>query len=170
MEIFTKESIEQAVHRINENPSLIKGRESKDYDLLMGNGKTYPPILVLSEANKILGGEAISLSDFNNNTRRAFDILRNFGFNVIKKRDTSLSPVKFDYQKFLRACSAANLHISENLAIRFISSLLTKPFVVLTGLSGSGKTKLALAFAKWLTNESSKTATKIFSLYIFNSS
>ena len=164
MEIFTKESIAQAVHRINENPSLIKGRESKDYDLIMENGKTYPPILVLSEANKILGGEAISLSDFNNNTRRAFDILRNFGFNVIKKRDTSLSPVKFDYQKFLRACSAANLHISENLAIRFISSLLTKPFVVLTGLSGSGKTKLALAFAKWLTNESSKTATKIFSL------
>jgi len=33
----------------------------------------------------------------------------------------------------------------------FISSLLTKPFLILTGLSGSGKTKSAQAFAQWIT-------------------
>jgi 5-methylcytosine-specific restriction protein B len=34
--------------------------------------------------------------------------------------------------------------------------LLTKPFVILSGLSGSGKTQLALAFAKWISRDSSQ--------------
>ena len=42
---------------------------------------------------------------------------------------------------------------SNNLALRFVASLLTKPFVILTGLSGSGKTKLAQAFAMWICEE-----------------
>jgi len=36
------------------------------------------------------------------------------------------------------------------LVKRYIASLLTKPFVILTGLSGSGKTKLAQAFVQWI--------------------
>lgn len=32
----------------------------------------------------------------------------------------------------------------------FVASLATKPFVILTGLSGSGKTQLALQFGEWL--------------------
>ena len=32
----------------------------------------------------------------------------------------------------------------------FIASLLTKPFVILTGLSGSGKTQIAIRFGEWL--------------------
>lgn len=163
METFTKESIEQAIQKIDLKPELLKGRESQEYDLLLENGKTYPPILVLSEANKILGGQNISLSDFHNNTRKAFNILRNLGFNVVPKRTLSISREKFQHQKFQQSCNTANLHVSESLAIRFISSLLTKPFVILTGLSGSGKTKLALAFAKWLTNDTKKVINKIFS-------
>jgi energy-coupling factor transporter ATP-binding protein EcfA2 len=38
----------------------------------------------------------------------------------------------------------------KDLVKRFIALLLTKPFVILTGLSGSGKTKLAQAFAMWI--------------------
>src|SRR5690606_16952710 len=35
-------------------------------------------------------------------------------------------------------------------------SLLTKPFLILTGLSGSGKTKLAQTFVKWICQEDSQ--------------
>jgi len=58
--------------------------------------------------------------------------------------------VKFDPENFIKAAKAANLKLDDKLGLRFIASLLTKPFVILTGLSGSGKTKLALAFAQWL--------------------
>lgn len=44
----------------------------------------------------------------------------------------------------------SGLVFGDNLILRLISSLLTKPFVILTGLSGSGKTKLAQAFAMWI--------------------
>jgi len=45
---------------------------------------------------------------------------------------------------------ASNLILRQDLTLRFIASMLTKRFVILTGLSGSGKTKLAEAFAAWI--------------------
>jgi len=45
------------------------------------------------------------------------------------------------------------LLFNTNLMYRYAVSLLTKPFVILSGLSGSGKTKLALSFAKWLAGD-----------------
>lgn len=46
---------------------------------------------------------------------------------------------------------AAGLKYDKELVSRLVSSCLSKPFVILTGLSGSGKTKLAQAFARWIT-------------------
>ena len=46
--------------------------------------------------------------------------------------------------------SSAGLIFSQQLIQRFIASLCTKPFVICSGLSGSGKTKLAQAFAQWI--------------------
>ena len=45
----------------------------------------------------------------------------------------------------------AGLRVSDGLLLRFGAALLAKRFLILTGLSGSGKTKLAHAFASWLT-------------------
>ncbi len=84
MENLTKESILNAIQKIDANPELIKGRESFQYDLIY-NDKKYPPILVLSEANKALGGEEITIRDFNNSTKRAFKILIDKGFKVVAK-------------------------------------------------------------------------------------
>ena len=53
---FTRDSILKALSNIDSNPSLTHGRESIEYDLIHDN-KRYPPILVLSEASKILGGQ-----------------------------------------------------------------------------------------------------------------
>lgn len=51
---------------------------------------------------------------------------------------------------FLKSSNNCGLIFSRNLIKRFIASLCTKQFLILTGLSGSGKTKLAQAFANWI--------------------
>lgn len=51
---------------------------------------------------------------------------------------------------FNESLKKAGLIYSTKLIVRFTASLATKPFVILTGLSGSGKTKLAQAFAQWI--------------------
>ncbi len=56
----------------------------------------------------------------------------------------------FKYENLIGSISQSGLKFNEFTILRFISSILTKPFVILTGLSGSGKTKLAQAFAMWL--------------------
>ena len=62
----------------------------------------------------------------------------------------------FEIKSFQNACKNAGLVYSDKLITRFASSLLTKPFVILTGLSGSGKTKLAQAFVQWICQEESQ--------------
>jgi hypothetical protein len=52
---------------------------------------------------------------------------------------------------FQSALAQAGLAYSNSLTTRFLASLLAKRFVLFTGLSGSGKTRLAQAFAKWIT-------------------
>lgn len=56
----------------------------------------------------------------------------------------------FSCEEFIGDARSINLSFSDSLILRFISSLCTKPFVILTGLSGSGKTKLAQTFSKWV--------------------
>lgn len=51
---------------------------------------------------------------------------------------------------FIKDLILSNLIYDNELITRFISSLITKSFVILTGLSGSGKTKLAQAFVEWI--------------------
>lgn len=56
----------------------------------------------------------------------------------------------FNISQFHQDCKNSGLKYSEKLITRYISSLTTKPFVLLSGLSGSGKTKLAQCFAEWI--------------------
>ena len=51
---------------------------------------------------------------------------------------------------FFKTVLVSGLNYNAQLINRFISSLLSKRFLILTGLSGSGKTKLAQAFVKWI--------------------
>jgi 5-methylcytosine-specific restriction protein B len=57
---------------------------------------------------------------------------------------------KFEQLLFANDLNLTELKFSEKVTARFISSLLTKPFVICSGLSGSGKTKLAQAFVQWI--------------------
>ncbi len=56
----------------------------------------------------------------------------------------------FEVSAFLDAATKAGYYLDQKLATRFTASLLTKPFIILTGLSGSGKTKLAQSFVQWI--------------------
>ena len=66
------------------------------------------------------------------------------------------SNVKFDINLFIENILESGLIFSEVLINRFVSSLLTKPFVLLTGLSGSGKTKIAQSFVQWICQDKSQ--------------
>lgn len=63
---------------------------------------------------------------------------------------TIMSQKNFPTNEFQSALTRSGLLFPETLVNRFTASLLTKPFVILTGLSGSGKTKLAQSFVKWI--------------------
>ncbi len=52
--------------------------------------------------------------------------------------------------KIISSIKSTGLIYRDDIIKRFAYSLLTKPFVILSGLAGSGKTQLALAFAKAL--------------------
>lgn len=60
---------------------------------------------------------------------------------------------KYNHLELIESISDAGLSYSRKLLTRFTASLLTKRFVILTGLSGSGKTKLAQAFVQWICND-----------------
>ena len=82
---FRENDIKEALKKIDQNPTLRTGRESAEYDLVYQGG-FYPPILVLSEANRINGKARLTLRDFENSTDKAFKYLRDLGFQVVKKR------------------------------------------------------------------------------------
>ncbi|WP_340154532.1 hypothetical protein [uncultured Winogradskyella sp.] len=62
----------------------------------------------------------------------------------------------FSISQFNQACKNSGLNYNQELITRYISSLATKPFALLSGLSGSGKTKLAQAFAQWIAEDSAQ--------------
>ena len=55
------------------------------------------------------------------------------------------------FHDFAVAVEASGLHFpaGSNLVRSFLSSLLAKPFAILTGLAGSGKTQLAMRLGEW---------------------
>jgi 5-methylcytosine-specific restriction protein B len=56
----------------------------------------------------------------------------------------------FNYKSFHEKTKEAGLKFTEKIVSRFVASLCTKPFVICSGLSGSGKTKLAQSFVQWI--------------------
>jgi hypothetical protein len=62
-----------------------------------------------------------------------------------------------DFQELLTKCATdlavCGLRLPDALLHRTLPSLLSKRFLIFTGLAGSGKTKLAQAVARWLTKD-----------------
>ena len=58
-----------------------------------------------------------------------------------------LSAISSDFRE---SCKSVGFITSLKAAQRYMASLLAKRFLILTGLAGSGKTKLAQAFSQWI--------------------
>lgn len=84
------------------------------------------------------------------------ELLKNSKLSSVKPKEQTIVETNFSIQNLINDLSASGLLYNSILIKRFISSLLTKPFVILTGLSGSGKTKLAQAFAQWICQDDSQ--------------
>ncbi len=89
------------------------------------------------------------------NAFECFAKLIDEGFDVEWAEEPSADNLLDLVDSFVRLAGQpeVGLHISKPLFLRFAAALGSKRFVILTGLAGSGKTKLAQAFARWLTPE-----------------
>lgn len=76
----------------------------------------------------------------------------------ITGKTISTPPQQLNINSFI---DRLELNIKNNTVYRFVSSLCTKPFVILTGLSGSGKTKIAQVFSSWITQEYKQYSFKV---------
>jgi hypothetical protein len=82
-----------------------------------------------------------------------FSIYENIGYYYFTDKIAAKGKgdqVKFDVSYFQDSCKNSGLIFSPQLIQRFVASLCTKRFVICSGLSGSGKTKLSQAFAQWI--------------------
>ena len=79
------------------------------------------------------------------------------GENVLRQNTTLVTIDPSIFMDVLKtSISSTGLYFSDQILSRLVSSLCTKPFLILSGLSGSGKTKLAQSFAQWICQDESQ--------------
>ena len=107
---FIKEELVKAIEEIDINPNLKNGRHSSTYDLVY-NEKLYPPILVISVANTLRGGNGITLDEFGNNVEIPFKLLRDNGFEILNKNENKIktSSMKLQSKELIKYIFETNL-------------------------------------------------------------
>ncbi|MGB8167316.1 MAG: EVE domain-containing protein, partial [Chthoniobacteraceae bacterium] len=72
---------------------------------------------------------------------------------IMDLKDSVTASIPFDSSALsvaLEAIEATQMRVEPEFLNRFVTSLVAKPFLILTGNSGTGKTKLAEIFVQWL--------------------
>jgi hypothetical protein len=88
------------------------------------------------------------IDKFSSNEPNISSVL-NLGINELN-RNTNSSGVEGLLNSFHKDVNSAGFIFGKDLLGRFIASLISKRFCILTGLAGSGKTKIAELFALWI--------------------
>ena len=142
-----------------------------DFGISIFNFPNLPIYTIIGELESNLIDESGQIGDLNKRTVGNGSVKAILGPNnyikflkeLLKQQKVSSENLKiygdqidFDIKSFQDDCKSAGLVYTDKLITRFVSSLLTKPFVILTGLSGSGKTKLAQAYVQWICQEESQ--------------
>lgn len=112
--------------------------------IIQKQGKDYKPVVLLISGNSTVS--KFYESQFHTLNIKKLNPIINQQINTEIEFDSAKSMIN----NFYEACKSSNLIVNENFACRFASALLAKRFLVLSGLAGSGKTKLAQAFASWI--------------------
>jgi hypothetical protein len=74
----------------------------------------------------------------------------------LPKEESAIPSIPFSVSKMISLISDTGLLYSPDLIKRFAFAMMSKQFVILSGLAGSGKTQLALAFASALIENDSQ--------------
>jgi 5-methylcytosine-specific restriction protein B len=90
--------------------------------------------------------------DINDDYNRIIESYKKTLLDIEIKEKPLIKNIPFSANELIKDLTAANLLFNIIMALRFVSCLAVKPFVILTGLSGSGKTKLAQSFATWISS------------------
>lgn len=94
---ITKEHIDKAIKEIDKT-GIRKGRHSSTYNLVY-QGKSYPPKLVVSIANRYANGVELEGKDFDGGPgTEAFKLLEKFDFQITEKANSN---VVNDFEKYL---------------------------------------------------------------------
>lgn len=132
----------------NVTPGDNDFRMLKEYLIFLSNFG-YIDLVELKDKSKRYYINELTLNIINGNLSQT---------NYKQIKPVSTNQISFDSKTFEIHTKKAGLIFSPQLIQRFIASLCTKPFVICSGLSGSGKTKLAQAFAQWITADKSQYA------------
>ena len=159
----TKEQIEKyrnfVYKEVSEISGFTKGKLPEDSLVKVQSGSSASTGKKYQETNlfyKRYQIEELNDDELIPNLKRLLKVYRQLAAAYDKQKNQSDSAInedsvnKFSVTQFHQALEYARLLLSNKLAYRFVASLITKPFVILTGLSGSGKTKIAQAFCNWL--------------------
>lgn len=86
---ITKAHLEKAIEEIDKK-GITKGRHSSTYDVVY-KGKSYPPKLVISIANRFANGEELDSKNFSGGKNtQAFQLLKKEGFHIELKDGTTM--------------------------------------------------------------------------------
>lgn len=132
------------------NISNVKTIDQYFADNNLGKPERYGTSFVFKSYNV---KEPLVEKEINNDLNRLISIYKT---NPTESNSASLPKETFSKTAFQSSALEAGYYIVEMLCNRFCASLLTKPFVILTGLSGSGKTRLAQAFVQWICQDESQ--------------
>jgi len=133
-----------------ENKSLsswdLDGENLTIDEYFKSNGLGTPYRYGASSVYKVYNTDKLPSDEELNNDLK--NIINKYKLDLSKSTNNIYSDFKIN--SFSDSLSKSNLQLNDTLVKRFVGSLITKPFVILTGLAGSGKTKLAQSFIQWI--------------------
>lgn len=135
-EVIGEGDIKKAAKKLDKNPTPVGFDEAVRYEVEV-EGKSYPPKPLVALSYEIATGIKLAGSDFIGGAGRpCFRRLEALGYKPKLIGDAVLT------------ISNSNENTLMNTTTRLITSLASKPFVILAGGTGTGKTKCAIEVAR----------------------